>query len=261
MQNLWTHRRTISLFALREIKGRYAGTMVGFIWNVINPLSLILLYTFIFSHIMNTKLAGVKYGPFGYGLYICSGILPWLAFQESIFRSTSTFLENAGFIKKVFIPEEIYVATVVFSSAVNLALAYTLFVIILGFLGHFTSILLLIIPFAFLLQQVFCFGLGIGLATVTIFFKDVGLIVGLILQLWFWATPIVYAEAIIPESYKWVIQLNPMYYFMKIYHSVVILQEYPGWRTFAISFIFAIVSVLIGTQIFQRLKNDLRDEV
>lgn len=254
-------------FVYRDFKTRFAGSVLGVVWNLINPLILIVIYIVIFSNVMRTKLPGVESG-YGYSIYLCSGILPWAAFSELLLRYTSLFFEHGGLIKKVSFPKEILHVSALITGTINFLISFSIFIFFLAIL-HITgrhkvnlTFEQMVIFFGVMgLQQVFCLGLGMAFGVLTVFFRDMGQLVSIFSQLWFWFTPIVYPFVVVPERLKIFFQINPLYHFMNIYRSILYLNQMPPLRSIGIAGGVSLVTFVIGYMIYTKLIEEVPDEL
>jgi lipopolysaccharide transport system permease protein len=257
---LWRLRGLVWRFAMRELRARYMGSAMGVFWNVINPVAMSLIYIFVFTQVLPTRIAGST-DVMLFAIYLTSGLVAWNALNETIMRSSTAFLENATLIKKVVMPEEIYVAQVALSAGMNLFMAYTLLAVLFSVMGHVPPWTAVLIPVVALLQQVMVFGLGLLFSTVTVFFRDVPHVLGLFLQVWFWATPVVYLTSSIPERFRWVHAWNPYARFTDAYHALMVDGRLPSAMQWLTLLALALGGLLLGAIVFRRLRADMRDEL
>jgi lipopolysaccharide transport system permease protein len=246
--------------AIREFRSRYAGSLFGVIWNLIHPLSLILIYTFVFSRVMKAKLPGVS-DTFAYTIYLCSALLPWMTFLETGQRSATAFLDNRNLIQKLRFPIEAPVAWITTFSLLNGLLTLGLLVVLVVALGHHLAVSFLLLPVVLLLMQIWAFGLGLIFASLTVFFRDVAQMVIILFQLWFWLTPIVYVQRIVPPQYRLVQALNPMYYPVRALHTIVVDGRWPLLLDLGVLAGVAVVTLLLGYLITNKLRRDIPDEI
>lgn len=254
------HRDLLLNFVVRDLKNRYAGSLMGIVWNVIHPLAMILIYTVVFSRIMQAKLPGMT-DVYSYSIYLCAGLLPWNAFAEVISRSTTVFLDQAWLLKKISFPKKLLGGSIALSSFVNFLIGFSIFILFLLLTGHHLGRAYLILPILLILQFTFAFGLGLILSALNVFLRDISQLVGIGLQLWFWVTPIVYLENMLPEGVRGLFQLNPMYHFVRGYHSVILDSAFPSWSVLGITSTLSLISLALGSAIFFRLKDEIVDEV
>lgn len=257
---LWDYRRFILSGVAREIRGRYLGSLLGGVWAVLSPLAMILVYTFIFSHIMKARLPGVD-TPYAYSVYLCAGLLPWQAFNEVLVRCQGIFTDNANLIKKANFPRLCLPAMVTVTALANFAIVFLIFLVFLALFGLLPGAALLAAIPLLLLQTVFALGLGVALGVIHVFFRDVGQMVSIGLQLWFWGTPIVYPLKVIPENWNWLIELNPMYWFMDAWQSAFTLGVFPSPERLLGLLGFAVVATALGLALYNRHGPYIVDEL
>lgn len=209
LRNLWRYRSFILGMARREFRARYLGSVLGSAWAVLHPLTLVFVYTVIFGHLMRTRVPGA-HDALGYGIFLCAGIFTWSAFTEILTRSVTVFLENGNLIKKVSFPRASLPTIVLISALVNFAIVFTILLVLLLALGRFPGWSVLGVVPLMLVQQSLALGLGTALGVVNVFFRDVGHLLAIGLQLWFWFTPIVYPLSVLGERTQSLVRLNPM---------------------------------------------------
>lgn len=258
--SIWNYRKYIWRGALRDLRHRYAGSSMGFLWNVITPLFQIFLYTLVFSQLMVIRIAGLP-SSFGFAIYLCAGLIPWTGFSDTVSRCTNSFVENANYLRKLAIPEQVFVAQNAGSSFLSLMIGMTLLVVICCLLGHYPSWSWLCLPVVLILLQGFGFGLGLFLGVLNAFFRDISQALGLFLQLWFWATPIVYTENILPPwIMKW-LPLNPAYPFIQSLHTIIVDKTWPAAMVWSSMFFLAFGMPLLGYLVLRRFRPEIRDVI
>lgn len=268
LRNIYHNRGLIKDFVYRDFKSKFAGSTLGTVWNVIHPLVMIAIYVLIFSQVMRAKLPGSRPSQYSYSVYLCAAILPWGLFNELLIRYTNLFFEHANLIKKVSFPRPILHISAMVTGTINFLISFTIFVIFLGFLiltNRFTIRIpfpSILIFFAVLgLQQIFCLGLGLAFSVLNVFFRDVGQLVNILSLLWFWFTPIVYVIAVVPEKLQRLLKMNPLYYFMSIYRSILYRGDNPELKDIVIVVIFSLLSFIAGAFIYKRLADEVPDEI
>jgi lipopolysaccharide transport system permease protein len=256
--SLWSHRHYILTGALRELKQRYAGSAMGLLWHVVTPLTQIAVYFVVFSRFMGLQ-AGGPYSPGAYAVFLCAGILPWFVFAECVSRGTTALLANEGYLKKLAIPEGVFVAQTVATSGFTLALyAVALVAIALG-TGIPPRAGWVLIPVVLLLFLCLGFGLALILATITVFFRDVTQIMSIVLQFWFWLTPIVYHESSLGPRLTEVMRWNPPTAYIVAVRRLLVEGTIPAAGDWLWMAGLAVSATAIGASILQRLSSDLRD--
>lgn len=246
----------------RDLKIRYQGSFIGKYWNVVHPLAMIAIYTLVFSQVMNAKMGGgLESNPFGYTIYLCAGLIPWIFFSDAVTRGTDAFVENAHLIKKVSFPLELMPVVTIGSGFVTFMISMLLYGGLLVVTGVPLTPALLAVPFAMALFALFALGLAMFFGAVNVFFRDTKQIVSIVFQVWFWLTPVVYFVSAVPERWKWLFALNPAYYFISIFHALFVDGALPPPATIQIALALTIASFVCGTLMLARCKNDIPDEI
>jgi len=256
--SLWKFKGFILESTKREFQVKYKNSLLGFFLPLLSPLTQIIIYTLIFSRVMTSRLSPHD-NVFSYSIFLCVGIIFWSFFSELTSKALNVFLDNANLIKKINFPKLCLPLMVTFSSIINFSIILIIFLLFLILSGNFPGIYLLAIFPLIILQVLFALGLGMSLAIVNVFFRDVGHLYTVGIQFWFWLTPIVYSEEILPEKVKPFIQLNPLSSLFAAYHDVFVYHQWPEWQSLVPIFFLCIF--LIGFSIFLYKKhfNDLID--
>ena len=253
--------KPVFLFELtkRDFRERYAGSVLGIFWMFIWPLVMIGIYTLIFSRIMGAKLPGIS-SVYSYSIYLIAGILPWTAFANTVSRASNVFVEKRHIISKIqiFLPRlPIYI---VLSETVTFIISMFFFICFLFFSGvkiPFAAIL--VVPFVFVVQQVFAFSLGFLLATLSVFLRDLREFIGIVLQVWFWITPIVYMKNMLPYSLQTVLSLNPATLFIESYQAVFFYGRLPNFYHLIVLTLMGHLFLGLTYILFKKLEKDVRD--
>ncbi len=255
---LWRYRRYILRNAIDDLRHRYTGTALGVFWNVVSPLVQILVYAVVFTRLMKVQLSPDA-SPGLFMLYMCSGLLPWIAFSDCVTRGMNSLVDNAAYLKKLPIPESVFVAQAALSSAISLGITLLLLVLVALVAGQRPSVWwLAMFPIA-LLWQALGFGLGLLLGGLNAFIRDVSQIVNVLLQIWMWTVPIIYLESILPEGFRRWLWLNPPYPFVKAMHQAVVYGQNPPGATWWAMLAWAVGSVGVGLLMLRGLAAEIRD--
>lgn len=214
-------------FVSNEIRGRFAGSIGGFVWSLLTPLANLLIYIFVFSVVLKIRLKPMETGTDSFAVFFLAGMLPWLAFSEALNGSTDLFLERANLITKVAFPLELLPLTGVIVPFFLNGLGFVMYLgyLILKGYGHAGWLWL---PLVVVVHMAFTLGLVILISSLTVFLRDIKQFIGIAVSLWFFLTPIIYPLSMVPETYRWMITLNPMYPFIDLYHQVL-LQGAISW--------------------------------
>jgi ABC-type polysaccharide/polyol phosphate export permease len=253
-----TYRSFIWRSALADLRYRYVGSSVGVFWNVLIPLAQIAIYTAVFSGLMPMPLRGAGYAH-GFAVYLCSGLLPWVGFSECITRGTHSFVENAAYLKKLPIPEQVFVACNAVAATLGLGLSMILLAVATLALGGRIAPAWASIVLVILLLQCVGFGLGLALGSLNVFFRDVGQALGIALQMWMWLTPIVYVKEVMPASLRGLQAFNPAYPFVDVLHRIVLWGQWPNTEDVARMGGWAVAATLAGFLLLRKLRPEIRD--
>lgn len=244
----------------REFKMRYLGSMLGSTWNLIHPLVMISVYTLVFSQVMHSRL-GPDSGPFAYSLYLCSGLLAWTFFQETITRGVNTILDNAAFMKKMAFPPVVLFGATVASAAINFSIAFGLFTVALLILKPVGIIYYLTFLLVVALFAVFGFGIALGLGCLNVFLRDVQQLVAVVFQLWFWFTPIIYLVDALPAMAHKLILFNPAYAFIGPLHDLLYFERFPESYFWGMMLGWIALSLTFGSFVYRRSIRYVRDQL
>lgn len=254
LKELYCSRELFMSLVGRDIRARYKGSMLGFLWTLLNPLLMMLIYTVVFSFFMRLNIHN-------YSLYLFVGLLPWTWFNTSAYNTAACIISNAGLIRKVYFPTEILPAVHVTSNLINYLLSLP---IVFAFMLYFKvpfSWALLELPLLLLIQFVFTLGFGFLMATTNVFYRDVEQLLGSLVLVWFYLTPVFYSETMVPAKYQWLFNLNPMTPLMVGYHHIFLQGQWFPLRALWWPVVSGIVILIVGYWIFQRQRYTFAEVV
>ena len=255
---LWSYRFFILSSIKTEYKTRFARSKLGFLWMIIQPLTMVLIYSLILSQIMKGKLPGVE-TQYAYPIYILSGVIGWTLFSEVLNRCLNIFIENANLLKKLSFPRLTLPLIVIGSAIVNFSLMIVITYVVLGTLGHFPFHALYWLPLLVFLTLALAIGLGMFFGIINVFIRDVGQLIGVIMQFWFWLTPIVYMISIVPEKFHSLFLLNPMTGIIMGYQNVILYEKAPDLNLLIYPSIIAFISLFLTVIIYKRAVEEMAD--
>ncbi len=260
--SLWRYRGFIIGSIKREFQAKYRGSLLGVVWTIISPLSMILVYTVIFSGVMQAKIPGAAgERTSSYGIYLCAGILAWGFFSEIVSRAQNIFLDNANLLKKISFPRLCLPVIIVLNASINFLIIFALFTAFLVISGNFPGYSYFsLLP---LMSILICFSISLGLTLgiLNVFFRDVGQLFGICLQFWFWFTPIVYSENILPSKIRYLLRINPMSPIIESFHRVIVTGSWPNWESLIYPVSLSLVLGLSGYSLFRSNIADIMDEL
>jgi lipopolysaccharide transport system permease protein len=242
----------------RDFTERFAGSILGSAWAVIFPVVNLAIYIVVFGKIMGSRLEGESY-LYAYSVYLTVGLLPWTAFANTLARSTSVFIDTKHLISKMQISLPSLLVYIALSETITFAVTLAFFLLFLLGTEFQFSMKLFLLPVLFYLQQVFAFGLGLFAATMNVFIKDFKQAVSVLLQVWFWLTPIVYLKEILPVFFKKLLLYNPMYVIIDTYQTIFISQHEIHYFALAIMAVLFHGIITGAYMIFRALEKDVRD--
>lgn len=256
IRTLLRYRALIQSLVGRELKARYRGSVLGFMWSFINPLLLLLTYGFVFTYMLP---AVRQHSEEPYFIFLFCGILPWTWFNAAVLESAGVLIAGGNLIKKVLFPAEVLPVVSVLANLVHFLLGLP---ILLGFLlwsGHLGPWALLL-PLPLAVQFVFTLGLALLVSALTVHFRDLQNILSHVLHLWFFATPVLYAFPTSGGLHQ-ALRLNPMAHVVTSYHELLFYGRFEHVRGLAVAGLAALVTFALGAFLFERLRDTLAEEV
>ena len=238
----------VELLIRRDLKIRYRSSVLGYLWSMLNPLLMMLILTAVFSHAMKVTSEH-------FSVYLISGILCWNIFSQSVNLGTNSFVVNASLLKKVRVPSWVFPTATIGSACVHGAFAFLPYVGIALATGFKFSWTLLQLPFVFVLFFIFLEGVVLTTSTLNVFFRDVGHVMEPVLQILFYASPVLYMPDVLPEQYRTFLYFNPMFYFLNGFRSSLYSTGPLGlqdWMTLAA---IAALSITVGSLTYERLRR------
>lgn len=260
MQTLWSYRGFILASVGRDFRARYRNSLLGCVWAVLAPLAMILVYTLIFSQVMHSRLPGVA-SAYGYSIYLCAGILTWNLFSDILTGCTSMFVDHANLLKKLSFPWMCLPWIVLLTAFLNFAVGFLLFMGFLVITGNFPGWIVVDLLPLLALEIVFAISIGVPLGVANVFFRDVGHLLRIGLQFWFWLTPIVYTLSLLPESFQPLILMNPMTTLIVAFQTVLVQGLAPDWSLLWPLVFFTLGLFFMAGIFYRRLSVELVDEL
>jgi lipopolysaccharide transport system permease protein len=258
LQNLLERRTLILELVRRDFRQRFIGSAAGWLWGVIHPLVLLVSWVFVFQLALGVQLPEGEITQ-NYTLFLFAGFLPWMLFQETLQRSSTSLVEHANLITKTVFPSEIIPLSIYLSSLVSHFLALVLAVVGIGIWeGHFSAAVLLI-PLYTLLVGGFAVGLGWIVASLQVYLRDTAQVLTVVLTFWFWLTPIFIAEVKYPAAMRFLLVLNPMAHIVRAYRERLLSSRMPSLTEFAMLLAAAAITFLLGGLFFRHLKRGFAD--
>jgi lipopolysaccharide transport system permease protein len=260
---LWELPRRSELvlsLARRELAARYKGSALGVIWALLTPLVMIVIFTFIFAGVFNARF-GSRSSPWDYAIYLFCGLLPWNMFQETLIISASTVVSHANLVKRVVFPLETLPIAQAMAALGNQLFGTIALLVAIVIIRHELHLTVLWLPVLLLPQVVATLGAAWLIASLGVFLRDIAQGISLFLMAWMYVTPILYPESIVPERYRFYINLNPFTPLVRSYRQILIEGNAPDWKGLAYFSAFAVVCFLFGYWWFAKTRKNFADVI
>lgn len=245
LKRLYPYRQVIKDLTLKNFKAKYSGTTLGIFLAVIIPLALAAGLNFIFSVVFKMNIPD-------FYLFALSAIMPWMFFSTALSESTDSIVNNVPLLKQVALPVEILPISVILANFINFLVGFVV-VLPLFFLPQLKVLKVLpflIFPLTF--QLIFLIGLGLLFSSLNIFFRDLHHLIPISLMFWFWITPIFYSLKMVPKPFHWICLFNPLTHYITLYRQILFEGRIPSLFGFALAFLLAVVTFIIGYFIFTK---------
>jgi lipopolysaccharide transport system permease protein len=255
---LWRYRQFIRTSIRAELQGRFARSSLGALWHILHPLAQSAILAMVLAEVMGARLPNVQSAA-AYPIYLMAGNAAWGLFNEILTRCINVFITYSGSLKKISFPRLCLPMIVWGSALVNHLLLLSAVTLVFCGLGHWPGVTWLVLPLGVLLISAFAFGLGLLLGIINVFARDVAEISGIVLQLWFWMTPIVYAADMVPARFRWLIGLNPLAPLVRIYQDALLYRRWPDFTALWPSVAIAALLFVLAFALFRRAGSELVD--
>lgn len=258
----WTKLDLLKTLVQRDLAARYQGSVLGNSWALLNQLAQLLVYTYLFSIVLKVKLSlgGLPSNNFTFGLWLFAGLVPWIAFTTGFSQAASAVIAQPNLVKKVVFPVALLPLVPICSAFVESTMGVMLLITFVVFLTKAIHSTILLLPLLWIPQLLFTSGLGYLAAGMTVFLRDIPQTLGVILNLWFYVTPIVYPSSAVPEALRfWVFWLNPMTIVVELYRDLVLIGRIDHWAEWGVLWVISIVIFAIGLWVYRRLRPAFAD--
>ena len=255
LKEIYEYRLMVYSLVKRDLRGKYKGSVLGFMWTFVNPLLQLLVYNMVFSIIMR---AGVE----KFYLYLFVGLIPWLFFSAAITGGSTCIIAQKDLIKKIRFPREIIPISYVTSQFVNMLLSCIVVIIVSVVSGvKLTVGGILCLPVIMLVEYMMALGIALISSSLTVYFRDLEHILAIVAMAWLYATPICYPETMVPEKYLSLYRLNPVTPVVNAYRDVLYYGKTPDLTTLLLAAGIGLITILLGVLIFGRLQRRFAEEL
>lgn len=254
-RELWAYRELVAFFALRDLKVRYKQATFGVAWAVAQPLAGALVFTLVFQRLADLPSDGIPYTTFAF-----LGFSVWSYFSSSVNAASASLVGNASLVTKVYFPRLAAPLAAVLPGLVDLAVALLILVPFMVKDQLLPGITVVVLPVCIIACLLVALGAGVLLATLNVQYRDVHHVIGLLMQLWLFASPVVYPSSLIPADWRWVYFLNPMAGVIDGFRWSLLGGPGPGWRAL-ISLLSGLILLAVGIRCFQRAERRFADVI
>ena len=257
LAEFWRRRDLLWHMVIRHLRGQYKQSVLGYAWAFLNPLSLMITLSFVFSTIM--RVAPPEGEPFPLFLFV--GLVPWLFFASALASGTDSITNASSLVSKVYFPREVLPTAAVLTKLVDFFFGVVIFLMLMAYYGRLPAETVYWFPLLFSIHMVFTLGLTFPLAALNLYFHDVRFLVGVVLTLWFYLTPIIYPIDLVPAKYAFIFDVNPNTLFINAYRRVVLYGEQPDLSRVLIGLAVAVSTFVIGYFLFKKMEKGFADSI
>lgn len=252
---LYNYREMIFSLVRKDLRGRYKGSVLGFLWTFINPLLQLVVYTIVFSTILRSGIEK-------YYLFLFVALVPWIFFSSSLTGGSNCILGQKDMVKKIYFPRAVIPISYVTSCFVNMLFCFVVIFIVVAFSGvGFNPKALALLPFVMAVEYILALGVAMLSSAVTVYFRDLEHILGIIAMAWQYLTPVMYAMDIVPENYLPIFMVNPMTPVILAYRDILYYAKVPELETLVHALILGLLVLLTGSLVFQKLQQHFAEEL
>ncbi|MBZ0297732.1 MAG: ABC transporter permease [Anaerolineae bacterium] len=256
LRELVNARELLFTWTRREFKVRYSQSVLGVAWALLQPLSIMLITTLVFSIFLRVPSSDIPYP-----IFVYSGLLAWLYFANTLSTATTSVADNYMLVSKVYFPREILPLSLIFVGFVDFLIAGSIFVVLLFIYHVQIGLAVLLLPLVILIQTVLIFSISLLLGAVNVFYRDIRFVIPLLLQLWMYLSPIFYPIDIVPERIRPLYFLNPIATLIDTYRRLIFFNQAPDWPYLGVTALISIVLLIVSYRYFKRRERQFADMI
>lgn len=255
LKELWAYRQMVYSLVKKDIRGRYKGSVLGFLWTFINPLLQLLVYTLVFSVIMKNDIDK-------YYIYLFVVLVPWIFFSTSVTSGSSSVLASKDMVKKIYFPREVMPIACVTGNFVNMLLSFVVIFGVLIFSGWgINPLAVLCLPVIMIVEYILALGIAMIASALTVYLRDLEYVLNIIAMAWMYMTPVMYGPEMVPEQYRFIWNLNPMTPIAMAYRDILYYKQIPQMATLIQAFLMGVAMLVFGYWIFRKLQKGFAEEL
>ena len=254
-RELYNYRQMIFSLVKRDLRGRYKGSVFGFLWTFLNPLLQLVVYTFVFSFLLKSEIEN-------YYLFLFVALIPWLFFSTAITGGSGSVLHQSGMVTKIYFPREVLPISHVTSAFINMLYSFiVVFIVIIIARVPVSPVALLYLPIVMIVEYFLALGITMLVSAITVYFRDLEFILCIFMMAWQYLTPVMYSVDIVPEHLMKLFMLNPMTPITIAYRDILYYAKAPDLSTLLLAIGMSAAFMLIGFWAFGKLKKRFAEEM
>ena len=253
-KNLYEYRELLKTNVKKDIRGKYKGSFLGVLWSFLNPLLMVVVYAIVFPYIMKVKTDN-------YLQYLICGVIPWNFFTTVMGLGMGSIKNNAGIVNKVYFPREILPISAALSGLVNFFISCIIVILFCLFGGLGISWHIILVPIIAIMQFLITAGLVLGLSAINVYIQDTEYLVQFIINMLFYAAPILYPAEVFPKAVRWILDINPFTHVVNAYRDLFMYHNIPNLGSCLYILIVALICFYIGLRIFRKLEKGFAEEI
>lgn len=254
LKELYSYRTMLVNLVKKDLRTRYKGSILGFLWTFVNPLLQLVVYSVVFSTIMRMDVEN-------YPVFLFVGLVPWIFFSTSIQVSCSSMIANKDLVKKIYFPREIIPASIATAGLMNLLFSFIVVFIALIVTGVGISSSIIYLPIVIVVIYVLTLAISILFACLNVYFRDLEHMLGIIVMAWFYMTPIIFPVDMIPDRYLGIFFLNPMTTIISAFKDILYYKQAPNLVLLGITFLIGILLLIFSFKLFKILQRNFAEEI
>lgn len=253
--NIYRYREMLINMVRRELRGKYKGSILGFLWTFINPLLQLVVYTIVFSNIM-------RMGVSNYEIFLFVALIPWMFFSTSVLSGAGSIIYNQSLVTKIYFPREILPLSVVTSNFINMIYCSVIVLaVVLFYHMNFNLEVWFMLPVIAFIEYILVIGIVLIVSALTVYFRDLEHILGIIIMAWQFLTPVMYPESFVPSQYQAILYLNPMTPIIISFRDVLYYGKMPVVENLVYAFLWSLIIFICGFLLFGKLQKDFAEEL
>jgi lipopolysaccharide transport system permease protein len=253
LKDLWSYRELFFFLTLRDVKVRYKQTLLGVAWAVLQPVFAMIVFTLFFG-----RFAGIPSDGVPYPLFAFAGLLPWTFFSNAVSSSSNSLVGNANLITKVYFPRIVIPGAATAAGLVDFAVAFAVLIALMFYYGVAITWNIALLPPLIMLTTLLALGIGMWASALNVKYRDIRYALPFMMQLWMFASPVIYPTSIVPENYRWALALNPLSGIITGYRSSLFGREF-DWAALGVASVVTLAVLLYSAYSFRRMERDFAD--